>query len=98
MATHLQLPEDICGTVPTTDTYSLSQGQDEFYFGLPYPQMDLLLWAKNNQVTPSEAAAELELTTEQVERVYRDIDRKRATTRPLHLPPQLVREVPEIRK
>ncbi|MEZ4387759.1 MAG: NAD(+) synthase [Candidatus Krumholzibacteriia bacterium] len=96
MARHLGLPDRICNSTPTTDTYSLEQGQDEFYFVLPYPQMDLLLWARNHGVPAAEAAPVLGLTAAQVERVYRDIDRKRATTRPLHLPPQLVKEVPEI--
>ncbi|MCK4709060.1 MAG: NAD(+) synthase, partial [Gammaproteobacteria bacterium] len=32
MARHLGVPESVCDAVPTTDTYSLSQGQDEFYF------------------------------------------------------------------
>jgi len=96
MAKHLDLPDRICNSTPTTDTYSLEQGQDEFYFVLPYPEMDLLLWAKNHGVAPAEAAPVLELTPEQVERVYRDIDRKRATTRPLQLSPVLAKEVPEI--
>ena len=37
MARHLGLPERICAAMPTTDTYSLPQGQDEFYFALPLP-------------------------------------------------------------
>jgi len=98
MARHLGLPARICDSTPTTDTYSLEQGQDEFYFVLPYPEMDLLLWARNHGVTPGEVADVLDLTAVQVERVYHDIDRKRATTRPLQLPPLLVEDVPEIRK
>jgi NAD+ synthase len=96
LARHLGLPNEICKSTPTTDTYSLDQGQDEFYFVLPYPEMDLLLWARNHEVLPAEAAQVLGLETEQVERVYKDIERKRHTTRPLHLPPQLVQDVPEI--
>jgi NAD+ synthase len=96
MARHLGLPERICNSTPTTDTYSLEQGQDEFYFVLPHAEMDLLLWAHNHGVAPSEAAGVMGLTETQVERVYHDIERKRATTLPLHLPPQLVAEVPEI--
>ncbi len=98
MARHLGLPDRICSSTPTTDTYSLEQGQDEFYFVLPYPEMDLLLWAHNHEVPAAEAAPVLGLGSEQVERVFRDIERKRATTRPLHLPPQLVKKVPEIYK
>jgi len=98
MARHLGLPDRICNSTPTTDTYSLAQGQDEFYFVLPYAEMDLLLWARNHAVAPAEAARVLGLSAEQVQRVFRDIDRKRATTRPLQLPPLLVKPVPEIVK
>ena len=45
MARHLKLPEEICNQTPSTDTYSLPQTQEEFYFALPYDQMDLLLYA-----------------------------------------------------
>src|SRR3546814_7796442 len=48
MARFLGLPERVTSATPTTDTYSLAQGQDEFYFALPYAQMDLALWALNN--------------------------------------------------
>jgi NAD+ synthase len=36
------------------------------------------------------------LTVEQVQRVFRDIDQKRASTGYLHLTPQLIEPVPEI--
>ncbi|PID80849.1 NAD(+) synthase [bacterium DOLZORAL124_64_63] len=98
MARHLGLPDTICDSTPTTDTYSLAQGQDEFYFVLPYAELDLLLWAKNHGVSADNAAAEMGLETVQVERVYKDIDRKRATTLPLHLNGLLVKDVKEIVK
>ena len=96
LSRHLGLPDEICSVIPTTDTYSLPQGQDEFYFVLPYAEMDLLLWAHNHQVSAVDAAQVLELESVQVERVYKDIERKRATTRPLHLMPQLVEKVSEL--
>ncbi len=97
MARHLGVPDAICNRAPTTDTYSLAQGQDEFYFALPYPQMDLCLWGKNHGIAPAEVAPSVGLTADQVERVYRDIDQKRATTRYLGLAPQLCGDVPEIK-
>jgi len=65
---------------------------------LPYAEMDLLLWARNHDVPADNAAAQMGLETVQVERVYKDIDRKRATTLPLHLNGLLVKDVPEIAK
>jgi NAD+ synthase len=98
LAKHLELPEAICAATPTTDTYSLSQGQDEFYFVLPYDRMDIILCGLNGGRKAEEVAKEAGLTAEQVERVFRDIRTKRSTTRPLHLGPVLVEAVPEITK
>ncbi|MBU8870243.1 MAG: NAD(+) synthase [Gemmatimonadales bacterium] len=98
MARHLGLPDEICNSIPTTDTYSLEQGQDEFYFVLPYQQMDLLLWAKNHGVEAAKTAEVMGMEPIQVERVYHDIDRKRATTLPLHLTSLLLKDVPEVKK
>ena len=75
---------------PTTDTYSLAQGQDEFYFALPYAQMDLCLYGKDHGVPAAEVAPAAGLRPEQVAWVYDDIDKKRATTRYLHERPLLV--------
>lgn len=98
LAEYLGVPEEICERPPTTDTYSLPQGQDEFYFSLPYDQMDLCLYGKNNGYSVAEVAPVVDLTAEQVQKVYDDIDTKRKTTKYLHLPPQLVGAVPEIQK
>ena len=96
MAEHLGIPEEICKRSPTTDTYSLAQGQDEFYFSLPYRKMDLCLYGKNSGMEPSVVASAIDLLAEQVQKVYDDIDTKRATTRYLHMKPLLMEEVPEI--
>lgn len=96
LAEFLGVPEQVRRRPPTTDTYSLAQGQDEFYFSLPYDKMDLCLYGKNNGYQPVEVAEAIGLTPEQAKRVYDDIDTKRSTTRYLHLHPQLIEPVPEI--
>lgn len=97
LARHLGLPERICSATPTTDTYSLPQGQDEFYFALPYRQMDLALWAFNHDYPASELARVLEITERQAGFVFDDIQAKRRTTEYLHRAPVLIDDVPEIR-
>jgi len=97
LAEYLGVPEEIRKRSPTTDTYSLAQGQDEFYFSLPYDKMDLCLYGKNNSIPVETVADAIELTPEQVQRVYNDIDTKRTTTRYLHLPPLFIDKVPEIK-
>jgi NAD+ synthase len=96
MAAFLGLPEEIRKRPPTTDTYSMPQSQEEFYFSLPYARMDLCLYGKNNGIPIVEIAAALELTQEQVSRVFKDIDQKRKTTEYLHAPPRLVESVTEL--
>ncbi len=88
MARHLGLPDEICNAIPTTDTYSLAQGQDEFYFGLPYAQMALALWAYEH----GERTAALGISTEAAAAVYADIEAKRRATRYLGGAPILMGE------
>ena len=96
MARHLGLPATICDAVPTTDTYSLWQGQDEFYYALPYQQMDYALWARNHGVPAAELASYLNISPERAEHVYKDIDVKRVGTRYLHRRPILMAPVDEV--
>jgi NAD+ synthase len=96
LARHMGLPPEITRVTPTTDTYSLPQGQDEFYFALPYAQMDLALWALNHGIGAEELATAIGITAQQAAFVYKDIQQKRVTTAPLHAKPQLIRPVAEI--
>ena len=86
LARYLELPEEICNAQPTTDTYSMVQGQDEFYFALPYHQMDIALLAYNHRDPAAVLASELGIGIEQAEFIYRDIEAKRKTTAMLHWP------------
>jgi NAD+ synthase len=90
LARHLGLPPEICNARPTTDTYSLPQGQDEFYFGLPWDKMDLALWALNHEVSAAALARAIGVSEVQAERAYADIRAKRHATKYLHLAPQLI--------
>lgn len=96
LAAHLGVPQEIQDRPSTTDTYSLPQSQEEFYFSLPYPRMDLCLYALNHDVPIETVGEATGLTVEQVERVYRDIEQKRRTTAYLHAPPVLAASVDEV--
>ena len=98
IAERLGIPETIRQRPPTTDTYSLPQTQEEFYFSLPYDRMDLCLYARNSGISADVVGDAIGLSAEQVERVFRDIDAKRAATRYLQLAPQLVADVPEVHR
>ena len=96
LARVLVVPEEIRKRQPTTDTFSLSQSQEEFFFALPYEKMDLCLYGLNHGAPASEVAPVVGLTPEQVERVYKDIESKRRATLPLHMAPLLPEPVQEI--
>ncbi len=90
LAEYLDVPEEVRSRPPTTDTFSLPQTQEEFFFSLPYTQMDLCLFAHDHGMPEEKVASSLDLTVKQVAAVYRDIEAKRRATRYLHEPPLLV--------
>jgi NAD+ synthase len=96
LARHLELPKSVINRPPTTDTYSLPQGQDEFFFSVPYEILDICLYGMNQGLDAEVISLRTGLSPGRVKSIYRDIERKRAATRNLHLPPLLVNEVPEI--
>jgi NAD+ synthase len=98
MAAQLGVPEEIRKRPPTTDTYSMPQSQEEFYFSLPYPKMDLCLLGKNTGVPAPEIASAVGVSEEAVLRVFKDIEQKRRSTEYLHLGPRLLGDVQEIVK
>lgn len=90
LAAFLNVPEEIQRRPPTTDTYSLEQSQEEFYFSLPLEKMDLCLYGKDHNISPEKMAPAVGLTAEQVERVYSQIDSKRNAAHYLHCGPLVV--------
>lgn len=90
LAKHLKIPEKIATAVPTTDTYSMDQGQDEFYFALSSDKMDIALWAYNHGVAVDKLAAYLKIDSSHAQFIYDDIVNKRKTTHYLHAKPYLI--------
>jgi NAD+ synthase len=93
LAAYLGVPEEIQKREPTTDTYSLEQSQQEFYFSVPLAKMDLCLWGRNNDIPEADLARVVDLSEEQVKRAYAMIDSKRKAAVYLHLSALLVEEV-----
>ena len=87
LAEYLGVPDEIRGRTPTTETYPAEVSQEEFFFGLDFKTMDLLWLAKDGGFDSAVVASEMDLTVEQVERVWHDIDQKQRTTEYLRLPP-----------
>jgi NAD+ synthase len=86
LARELGLPDAIASRAPTTETFSMAQTQEEFYFGHPYERMDVLMWGHAHDLDPEELSARVGLEPREVEIAYREIERRRVATEYLHAP------------
>ena len=76
LAEYLGVPEEVRRRPPTTDTYSLPQSQEEFYFMAPLQTMDLCLYGWKHGASAANLAAALDLEESQVQRMYGFIEGK----------------------
>lgn len=88
LAEFVGVPDEILARPPTTDTFSLPQTQEEFYFALPYRETDLCLWALDHDLPAAEVAPAVGLASDQVDRIFRDLRAKRRAARSLHHVPR----------
>jgi len=93
LAAHLGVPDEIRRRPPTTDTYSLPQTQEEFYFALPHADMDLCLWAYEHGIAAEELATALGISSAHAARAYRDIEGKKRAVRYLDAPALLAADM-----
>ena len=94
LARELGLPEAVASRAPTTETFSLPQTQEEFFFGHPYERMDLLLWGHEEGIAPAELSPRVGLEPPEVEAAYNEIERRRVATEYLHAAAILVEPGP----
>lgn len=87
LAAKLNIPEEIISRTPTSDTYSAEQTQEEFFFQLPFHEMDLIWFAYENDYDPEEVAAVMGKTREDILHIYANFQRKQKTTEYLRLIP-----------
>ena len=97
IAEYLEVPDEIRLRPSTTDTFSLPQSQEEFYFSVPLATFDLCLYGRNHGL-PAQAIAEASgLPADQVERLYASIDSKRRATKYLQMYPLTIEPIAEVR-
>jgi NAD+ synthase len=87
---YLGVPDEILQRPPTTDTYSLQQSQEEFYFALPLELMDLCLYGKKHGIPVDNVAQALGFSSEKVQRIYAMIDSKMKAAQYLHSMPEMM--------
>jgi NAD+ synthase len=87
MAEYLGVPDEILQRTPTTDTYTAEQTQEEFFFQLPYQEMDLVWYGMENGIEAESVAEVLGKTTKEINLIYNNIARKQKTTDYLRMAP-----------
>lgn len=87
LALHLGIPAEIIDRVPTTDTYSAEQTQEEFFYQLPFEEMDLLWYGWENNFPAKEVADTLGFTETMVMQDFKNFERKQKTTEYLRMAP-----------
>ncbi len=87
LAHYLGIPKEIIDRTPTSDTYSAEQTQEEFFFQLPFQQMDLFWYAFKNNYDPEEVGNVMGRTPDEVKKVFNGFERKIKTTEYLRMPP-----------
>lgn len=89
LANHLEIPMEVIRRKASPDTWSLEVSDEEFFYGLPYKTLDLLWFAKENNIAVSEVSHILGLSVEQIERIFDDQQRKWKSSQHMRtVPPQ----------
>ena len=87
LAEYLGIPEEIIKRTPTSDTYSAEQTQEEFFFQMPYFEMDLIWYGLENGISKDEVGKVIGKTKEEITHIYNNLIRKKKTTEYLRMAP-----------
>jgi len=93
LAKHLNIPKEIIQRTPTSDTYSAEQTQEEFFFQLPFHEMDLLWYGYENGYDASEVGAALGKNEEEIKTIFGNFQRKQKTTEYLRMKPIVTSQI-----
>lgn len=93
LAEYLNVPKEIRERPPTTDTYSASTTQEEFFFRIPFKTMDMLWYAQEHNVPIAEIVKVMDLTESQVQHAFKDFTNKHHTTEYLRMSPPCIGEI-----
>ncbi len=87
LAEYLGIPEEILKRAPTSDTYSAEQTQEEFFFQMPFHEMDLICYGLENGINPEEVGKIIGKTTDEIKLINNNLIRKKKTTEYLRMAP-----------
>ena len=83
----LEIPEEILNSDPSPDIWSFSTSDEEFFFSVPYHLVDLILYARENNMSNSEIQKISNLSLEQIENLIRSQNQRQSKS-------QHMREIP----
>lgn len=87
LAEYLQIPKEIIDRTPTSDTYPAEQTQEEFFFQLPFRDMDLIWYGYENGYDPAEVGQVMGRSEDEIKAIYKNFLRKQKTTEYLRMLP-----------
>jgi NAD+ synthase len=87
LAKHLGVPQEIIDRTPTTDTYTAEQTQEDFFYQLPFKEMDLIWYGWENNYPAEEVGKVMDKTAVEIENIYKSFERKKKTTEYLRMKP-----------
>jgi NAD+ synthase len=87
LAEYFGVPKEIINRTPTSDTYPAEQTQEEFFFQMPYHELDLIWYGLENDISPEAVGGVLGKTTEEIVLIYKNFKRKQRTTEYLRMSP-----------
>lgn len=94
LAKHMGVTENIQKRKPSPDTWPGGVTDEEFFFRIPFEELDLLLYAWNEGLSPREVSSSLGLSVDQITRAFRDFSSKHSTTWHLRsLPPNMLDDI-----
>lgn len=76
LSNFLKIPEEIIEQKASPDTWSYPISDEDFFYGMPYNEFDLILYAKENCFTIEDVARSLKLEKDLVEQTYLSIEHK----------------------
>lgn len=84
---YLGVPGEIMQRTPTTDTYTAEQTQEDFFFQLPFEELDLYWFGFENGYSPEEVGKLMNESAKNVEAIFRNFKRKIQSTEYLRMSP-----------
>lgn len=87
LAEYLGVPQEIIARTPTTDTYTAEQTQEEFFYQMPYQEMDLIWYAFENNISPEETGSVMGKTADEIKLIFNNLSRRKVTTDYLRMAP-----------